>query len=153
MEKYQIRGLDGSYIGEPYGVIYRKTVTDYDVALTVGKELADMIADIYGRSHVAIVEKDEDGCLEVVEEIYGDYSANKSFDKAKLDTMIKELTKNGGRRTMKGKKKQFFKELLEMGFEGYDYEEFERLAKERGLEVDMSDFEKYRSMLNENDEY
>lgn len=54
---------------------------------------------------------------------------------------------------MKGKKKQFFKELLEEGFEGDSYEEFERLAEERGVEVDMSDFEKYRSMLNENDEY
>ena len=26
MEKYQIRGLDGSYVGELYKVIYRKTV-------------------------------------------------------------------------------------------------------------------------------
>ena len=102
-----------------------------------------MIADIYGRSYVAIVEKDEDGCLEVVEEIYGDYSLNKSFDKTKLDTMIKELTK----------KNQFFKKLLEEGFEGNSYERFEKLAEERGVEADMSDFEKYRSMLNENDEY
>ena len=95
MGKYQIRGLDGSCIGELFKVIYRKTVKDYDIALTVGKELADMIADVYGRSHVAIVEQDENGCLEVVKEICGDYSLNKSFDKAKLDTMIKELTKKG----------------------------------------------------------
>lgn len=95
MGKYQIRGLDCSCVGKLYKVIYRKTVTDYDIALTVGKELADMIADVYGRSHVAIVEQDENGCLEVVKEISGNYSLNKSFDKAKLDTMIKELTKKG----------------------------------------------------------
>ena len=50
-------------------------------------------------------------------------------------------------------KKKFFKYLLEEGFEGYDYEVFEALAEEKGVSVDNSDFETYRSMLNENDEY
>ena len=82
------------YVDEPLKVVYRKTVTSFDAADKVGRELADMLADVYGRSYVEIIEKNDGAFDNIIEEIDGCYAANKSFDREKLDRMVEELTNN-----------------------------------------------------------